>query len=515
MTSIRAQAAYSHILDTLHGHISFLSDQGIIKEDSLKVILTELCKLDFNSMQSSSSLRRVQEPRTSIERELPVLEQSRNRASMPSPIIPIASPPPPPSSEPRSSSVNSQTSSHNHPKHPNHPNNIRRQTTIPLEPSDNSSDNDEQNRKADLQQQARLLRQEQLLDQDLTTGELDNLVAVSATDDQDGSEHEPVHYVPPATSPVVTPAVLSSSTDPTDSASVSDTPSHRADEIHHPRAASSNLEHETKYEHTLTSPPSTSAPASIAHVANLVPSEETSPRIYSPVQSAGVPPVVFNPNQQFSPPPQPHYNVPAQVYQPPVSQQGPPSGNDGDMSIAGILQEMEGPSMHMATASERSERDQTFSKHVHETTTSTFESTDGRESMTSVDTGKHSEPKAPTPPPKDTAPVTYQPPASIHTTVPAFGAPPPPAPLPYNPLEPPRPNMPGQAYQMYQPKPYQPKSTYTSVRKPPTKPQETPAQAPPAALQTPEGQTPPQFKAKFQLKAKLQFKAKFQLKAKL
>ncbi|KAG0337453.1 ESCRT-0 subunit protein hse1, partial [Podila humilis] len=558
MTSIRAQAAYSHILDTLHGHISFLSDQGIIKEDSLKIILSELCKLDFHSVQSSASLRRVQEPtRTTIDRELPALDQSRSTASVPSPVIPLASPAPdgltPVPDLLHESKTPSSNNVQHHPKHPNHPN-IRRQTTLsvddsPYAPSQPLRDNvnvdeqnDKQEYKLDSQNQVRL-QQEQLPDQDLTTGELESLVAASISDDHDGSEmivlegaddedededdyteslkdlsvepgmihssqkpelppllfssyttlpstfdvtstSEPStdkdaesmvsHGLTAASDPVVTPATLSNF-DASSSALAQPTSSPMENETPPP---AQTLAQDIHPEHTRESPITLDQPASVATapVVNIAsPTLPTTlggalsnqPTIYSPAVQPN--PVVFDPNQhqQFQHSPQPRDESP-QVYQPPVSAPHQhhtssslplSTGNEEQMSITGIIQEMEGPG-YRAELPKSSEKGLSFSKHIHETTTSTFASMDGVDSMTSVDTAKNSEPKPPTPPPKDDspAPVASQPPGPIVDTV-----------LPFNPFEPPKLSNPAQNYQMYQPKPYQPKSSYTpSVRKPPS-----------------------------------------------
>ncbi|KAF9113999.1 hypothetical protein BGX27_000392 [Mortierella sp. AM989] len=113
------------------------------------------------------------------------------------------------------------------------------------------------------------------------------------------------------------------------------------------------------------------------------------------------------------------------------------------------------------------------SRHIHETSASTADSFDGKDSMTSVESGKRFENQPPSPPPKDEfkQPITYQqPPTSAHTgpqpTPENQSTAPNPSPFPDQIVPQPLAAMPAQAYQFYKPKPYQPKSKPSVKRQP-------------------------------------------------
>ncbi|KAF9109964.1 hypothetical protein BGX27_006961, partial [Mortierella sp. AM989] len=172
MSPAMAQAACSHIFQTLQGHIIFLNDQGIITDESLKVILAELCKPDLQaivapnppSSNASFQPQSIQDSRPSIDTDLQMLDlPSRKSTVLGDPTTPIQQP------------------------------DTHHDTEVSASESDYEVDRD-----TDRQYQERLLMQEQLLGHspgdhqsvDITTGELDNLVAASITDDQDQDESE-------------------------------------------------------------------------------------------------------------------------------------------------------------------------------------------------------------------------------------------------------------------------------------------------------------------------------------
>ncbi|KAG0265153.1 ESCRT-0 subunit protein hse1 [Mortierella polycephala] len=584
MSSSMAQAACTHILQSLQGHISFLNGQGIITDESLKIILAEL---DLKTIISPSN---AAQGRASLDGELQMLDLPTRTVSMTTD-----------SAKPESSSSNHQTQSF-------HFHNERHQG---LEQSDAVSDSDyEQECESDLEQQKRLLRQEQQLERrsvDMTTGELDSLVAASMTDDQDQEEGEVIvlqgadddddddedvtelHYdrslpvssssplnnsrkpeLPPLsfanhsspsasrlssfdTTSAVTPAsnaapttglvgpetaamshpqpvveftsvylptssVLSSV--PVDSSSAVYSARPKQDEEENSGSATSpvtttattaaaiaaasairslpstNLEHSEQRNTNLAYTPTPEhiqyPPVPAAALASVDARIDTSNPVYSPVYghthqesatagsvshqsdaaaahaslTSAPSPVVYQP-QVFTPPqpdqqPQPQQQQQkAQLYQPNSS----PVTDDGSMSIAEILSEMgqDQPKEHGV--------ERLPSRHIHETSASTALSTYDSELKSLMESGKGSEHQPPTPPPKDdfNAPVTSHPPVSTQTTMQtntATSMTPAATPFatPDSAMHQPLP-MPVQPYQLYQPKPYQPKSK-PSTRKP-------------------------------------------------
>ncbi|KAF9954687.1 ESCRT-0 subunit protein hse1 [Mortierella alpina] len=558
MSSSVAHAACDHIVQSLHGHIAFLKDQGAISDESLRIasIDTDLQMLDLPSKKDSED---------------------------------------PSSSDPQ----HGEQGGHG---------------------SDSDYDLDQEN---DLKQQERLLQQEQQLDHqsgDIVTGELDNLVAASATDDQDleDNDHE-VTVLEGADdiddddddeeeqeiievqkerslSPAGAPAerALSASSSPPGSASKapsadlataagtatglaaaaalasasighhSEPHSHAVDghaqspasttaapatvaELNSPLVSSAaDAAHSKQSEHSYTTSAATPVDIPSAHSlpsSNLEHSEQrntsvptTHPAdhehhhqqyapvpaatttaavnstVYAPVyghtyhpsavadtpqhqtEAASGTPTVYSPPISHAPvSPAPVVYQP-QVFSPPQHQQSahlahqstsqtPVEG--GDMSIADILEEMDHdqPKEH---AKERS-----FPHHIHDASATTMVSTEGKGSVTSVESGKLSEHHPPTPPPKDNAPVTYQPPTTVD--VPSQSAAEAsasalvtPTPTPFtnaNPIMPQPLTLPVQAYQLYKPKPYQPQSKPSTKIRPQT--QQTPA----SAEQAPTGQS--------------------------
>ncbi|KAF9934161.1 ESCRT-0 subunit protein hse1 [Linnemannia zychae] len=182
-----AEAACSHILQSLQGHVIFLTNQGLLTEDSCSIILNELCNLDLQAISASSfnnkanstnnnssSSPYASKQHTALQQE----SQQHGRPSMDtelqmlvvppkSAVVPISQPTPSPPSSDYSNSSNDN----------DHHTTLHRHT--PDEDSDSESD-DEDLRDSDLAHQERLLRQEQ--NTDIVTGELDNLIAASATD---------------------------------------------------------------------------------------------------------------------------------------------------------------------------------------------------------------------------------------------------------------------------------------------------------------------------------------------
>ncbi|KAF9346507.1 hypothetical protein BGX26_001966, partial [Mortierella sp. AD094] len=197
MSSPMAQAACSHIFQTLQGHIIFLNDQGIITDDSLKVILSELCNIDLQaisasrapSSNASSHSQPLPQP-LPLPQPQPLAIRHDNRASIDTDLQMLDLPGRKSTnlgdfddSTLDSSIPTQKLNSHSH-------QNINRQHD---QAGDSESDYEVES-EADRQYQERLLRQEQQLERtpdhsvDIVTGELDNLVAASATDDQDLDE---------------------------------------------------------------------------------------------------------------------------------------------------------------------------------------------------------------------------------------------------------------------------------------------------------------------------------------
>ncbi|KAF9146947.1 ESCRT-0 subunit protein hse1 [Mortierella sp. GBA39] len=604
-----AEAACSHILQSLQGHVIFLANQGLISDESRAIILGELCNLDLQAISAPSindntnSNRNVQyasakplttlhhepqESRPSIDTELQMLIVPPKSA-----VVPVSQPTP----SPPSSNSNSNSSSNNV-----YRSTLNHQTVVGR--ADSESD-EEEFRDSDLAHQERLLRQEQ--NTDIITGELDNLVAASATDlegsevgvlegaDEDDEDEEektevllarslsspsqkpelppllfsnshsydsrpnsfdfssaplnnpaqertlyasnkssdavaplasdaaaaalPQSHTPPSqgsihstsnaavTSPsipiIVAPAqanqeALSFSTATTGTTSTTTTPVALS-------PPSSNLErseqHNSATEHHNFAPAyvSTASPApapvpfpasttaygavpvassvaasSLAHVNAPVTFQHTAPTstgsVYSPSYSTSAQeqPTIYNPNQAVSPP------APV-VYQPPAlfqTQQTTPKETP-----AAVIEE------HVATPQGLHGHEQSYSRHLHDASASTAFSNDGKDSMTSLDSGKPSD-LAPTPPPKEEyqKPVTYQPPSTQPVQGVSQPAPVGPASSLPDPTLPQSLAMPVQAYQLYQPKPYQPKSK-PSVRQPPKQVQPQEAVVSAAAVQ--------------------------------
>ncbi|KAF9366035.1 ESCRT-0 subunit protein hse1 [Mortierella sp. NVP85] len=538
------EAACSHIIQSVHGHLSFLHGHGVIADDSLKLILDELYKRDPSAVVARTVASPTSEPnyaqqqqqgRASLD-DLQMLDLSsrKNTAQILSSEL----------AQVRNSPAANYNPSIEH-------NNHFQNQPIDAESADDDDD-DELDREAERLHQERLLRQEQQTrhtiehpSTDITTGELDNLIAASATDDQDHDEvvelegadddYEPViesaqgRQAPlPASPKLELPPLLFSgylSTAPTNgeiSTEISTT-IRRAHEVDNqlnsgataivgngddvagsgavphaypasqgsldssvitsaaldplapsfaqptqdkldehagwntqPEATpvvdtqisvppqSANLE---QYEHrdTAPQPPLSDGPAS------------AQPRIFNPAQTSMGPTPPGYQAQVFTAPPlhqqhqqqQQQYHLQQhQVQQHQLQQQQlpAPSAAEPNMSIADMIQEMGGslPGVH----------DPSLTRHVHEASASTTASVDPKDSTTSLESGK-----APTPPPKEfqNPSSSYQPPAAIQTMASPIATTFPQQIIP-QPLA-----MPVQAYQLYQPKPYQPKPK-TSTR---------------------------------------------------
>ncbi|KAF9565126.1 ESCRT-0 subunit protein hse1 [Mortierella alpina] len=601
MSSSVALAACDHILQSLHGHIAFLKDQGAISDESLRIILNELWKLDLQALAAQST----------ATAPLPAHIHAQNRASIDTDLQMLDLP----------SKKDNEGLASSDPQH--------------TEQSDHASDSDyDLDHESDLKHQERLLQQEQQLDHhngDIVTGELDNLVAASATDEQDleDNEHDvavlegaddiddddeeevqetvevhrerslspvstPKPQLPPLffasddeeTTPALagapTESALSASSSPPDSASkapkadlatamgvatgaavaaalasgpighaTSEPQSHAVDLHAQPLAStaavpahassaeltsplvsssadlaqfkqsersyttsaatpadipsahslqSSNLEHSEQrntsvspthpadHEHhqqyapvpaatttaatnnsTIYAPvygqthlPSTAADAPRHHevATSAAPTVYSPPISHEPVSHA---PVVYQP-QVFSPPQ--HQQSSHLAYQPAI----PTSVEGGNMSIADILDEMDHdqPKDHV--------KERSFPHHVHDASATTMVSTEGKGSVTSVESGKLSEHHPPTPPPKDNAPVTYQPPTAVDLSSHSAAGAPASAIVtststPFTNADPIMPQplaLPVQAYQLYKPKPYQPQSKPSTKIRPQT-----------------------------------------------
>ncbi|KAF9149453.1 ESCRT-0 subunit protein hse1 [Linnemannia schmuckeri] len=220
---------------------------------------------------------------------------------------------------------------------------------------------------------------------------------------------------------------------------------------------------------TASGPVHANVPVTFQHTAPASTGSVYSPSYSTPAQEQ---PTIYNPNQAVSSP------APV-VYQPPAlaqTQQTVPR-----QTPATVVEE------HVTTPQVKHGHEHSYSRHPHDASASTAFSNDGKDSMTSLDSGKPSE-QAPTPPPKEEyqKSATYQPPASTQSIQEvSLPAPVGPSPLP-DPTLPQPLAMPVQAYQLYQPKPYQPKSK-PSVKQPPKQAQVQEAAAPAAAVQ-PENQ---------------------------
>ncbi|KAF9280653.1 ESCRT-0 subunit protein hse1 [Mortierella alpina] len=601
MSSSVAHAACDHIIQSLHGHIAFLKDQGAISDESLRIILNELWKLDLQAMTAEST----------AAAQTPAHIHAQNRASIDTDLQMLDLP----------SKKNSDVQSLSDPQH--------------AEQSGHGSDSDyDLDQESDLKQQERLLQQEQELDHqngDIVTGELDNLVAASATDDQDleDNEHEvavlegaddidddyeeeqetievrkersmsPV----PTPKPQLPPLFFSDSNDTETTSALAGAPSERAlsasssppgstpmapntdptpaadtatglavaatlasvpightaseqshavgssfAELDSPLASSSADEAQVKQsEHSYTTsaaspvdiPPAHSSPSSnleqseqrntsvstthpadhehhlqqYAPVPAVTTTAAANSTVYAPVyghtyhpstagdspqrQAEATPaaPTVYSPPVSHAPASHAPVVYQPQVFSPPQHQQpshaayqsaSPTPVEGGNMSIADILDEMDTdqPKDHV--------KERSFSHHVHDASATTMVSTEGKGSITSVESGKLSEHHPPTPPPKDNAPVTYQPPTALdvpsqsaaEAVAPALTTP---TPTPFNNPDPIMPQplaLPVQAYQLYKPKPYQPQSKPSTKRHPTQQTQQTPS-----AEQTPTGQT--------------------------
>ncbi|KAF9183897.1 hypothetical protein BGZ51_003686, partial [Haplosporangium sp. Z 767] len=628
-----AQAACAHILQSLQGHISFLNGQGIITDESLKIILAEL---DLKAIIPPSN---AAQGRTPLDGELQMLDLPTKTAKTTGLAKPVT----------RSSKHHQTQNFHFDKKHHQD-----------LEQNDAASDSDyEQGYESDLEQQERLLRQEQQLERqsiDMITGELDNLVAASMTDDQDQEESEvivlegadddddedenitevhrdrslsasfssslnnsdkpelpPLLFAnyssssasrPPSfdiasavasvsnaapTASLVDPKTVTTpppqvaveftsihlptssvlSSVPIASSSAVNSARPKQDEEEHSGSTpssvtttstttataatirslpSTNLEHSEQRNTNLTRAPAPEhiqyPPVPAAALASAAAKSGASNPVYSPVydhthlqsatassvshqsDAAATHPEIFNAAQsnasltsasspvvyqpQVFTPPQPNQQPQqqqqkAQLYQP----TSPSVTDDGSMSIAEILSEMGGeqPKEHGMEGSS--------SRHIHEASTGTTLSTNDSESKTLMESGKDSEQQPPTPPPKDdfNAPVTFQPPVSTQTTMQtSVAASMTPTATPFaipdsiahQPL-----HMPVQPYQLYQPKPYQPKSK-PSTRNPPKTQTSLGAIGQPAAAQPQpqsETQTPALSQSQGQSQIPVQFPA--------
>ncbi|KAG0298427.1 ESCRT-0 subunit protein hse1 [Linnemannia gamsii] len=241
------------------------------------------------------------------------------------------------------------------------------------------------------------------------------------------------------------------------------------------------------------------APVTFQHTTPTSTDSVYSPSYSTPVQEQ---PTIYNPNQGVSSP------API-VYQPPALSQSKQSAPRHTPAVA---------EEHIIPPQGRHGHDHSYSRHLHDASASTAFSNDGKDSMTSLDSGKVSD-QAPTPPPKEEyqKPVTYQPPASTQPILGGSQPTPvgPPSSLPDSTLAQPL-AMPVQAYQLYQPKPYQPKSK-PSVRQPPKQAQaQAHDAAAPSATVPPENQiqqqhqqqqpiqTPPQSQPQSQVQSQSQ-----------
>ncbi|KAG9321079.1 hypothetical protein KVV02_008360 [Mortierella alpina] len=222
-------------------------------------------------------------------------------------------------------------------------------------------------------------------------------------------------------------------------------------------------------------------------VADTPQHQADAPTVYNPPISqtpVSHAPVVYQP-QVFSPPQHQQHQQPSHLAHQSASATPLQGGN---MSIADILDEMDHdePKDHV--------KERSFPHHVHDASATTMVSTEGKGSVTSVESGKLSEHHPPTPPPKDNAPLTYQPPTTVdvssqsatEASVPALATPTPTTFTNADPIMPQPLALPVQAYQLYKPKPYQPQSKPSTKIRPQTQQAQ---QTPTPAEQAPTGQT--------------------------
>ncbi|KAG0197048.1 ESCRT-0 subunit protein hse1 [Mortierella sp. NVP41] len=174
-----ADAACSHIIQSLQGHVMFLASQGLISDESRSIILTELCNLDLSAISASpiSSKSNSNAQYASIQHLTPQHDLQQDRPSIDTELQMLVVPP-------KSALTSGSQSTFSPPSSNSNAHHSTQHHQTALDGSESDSD-DEVLRDSDLEHQERLLRQEHLLEQqntDIITGELDNLVAASVTD---------------------------------------------------------------------------------------------------------------------------------------------------------------------------------------------------------------------------------------------------------------------------------------------------------------------------------------------